>query len=161
MILSHQSIHKRVYSVHGKPLIDPYFSVKTVFNGKSYGLSSAGYDIRVDLKEAEVKVLKPGDFVLSVSVEKLNIPNYLMVFVKDKSSWAREGLSVQNTVLEPGWSGYITLELNNHSRQDIIINNGDPIAQLIFNVLDTDTDMPYSGKYQNQPNIPIGSVYDN
>lgn len=151
-VLSHQSILRRMqYN------IAPFVSTKVTANGKSYGLSHAGYDIRVNFKDdASGIIMTPGDFVLAVSLEHLNIPNDMLVFVKDKSSWAREGLSVQNTVLEPGWRGFITLELNYHRPHGSLrINAGDPIAQLIFMQLDEPTIKPYNGKYQDQINQPV------
>lgn len=151
-VLSRQSILRYMHDN-----ITPFASNKVIANGKSYGLSHAGYDIRVNFKDgAPGIVMTPGDFVLAVSLEHLKIPNDIVVFVKDKSSWAREGLSVQNTVLEPGWRGYITLELNYHRPHGSLrINAGDPIAQLIFMQLDEPTDNPYSGKYQDQINQPV------
>ena len=111
MILSAQSIEKECSYSFQPPLLDPFVNKKTLQNGKSYGLSSAGYDIRSDTR----LVLEPGDFKLGVSMERFSMPPYLMAFVKDKSSWARRGISVFNTVIEPSWCGYLTLEIVNHS----------------------------------------------
>lgn len=149
--------------IHG--MITPFFE-RTVRNGKSYGLSSAGYDIRV----GKFKVLgstelvdhvrmQNGDFVLAVSIERIKIPPNLLCYVKDKSSWAREGLAVQNTILDPGWVGYITLELSYHRpAHHIVVQEGDPIAQLIFHQLVEPTEQPYSGKYQNQSDKPVEAI---
>ena len=68
----------------------------------------------------------------------------------DKSSWARRGIAVQNTLFDPGWSGYATLELSNHGQEIVTITAGDPIAQIVFHMLDQATEQPYQGKYQDQ-----------
>jgi len=138
MILPAQYI--RIY----KP-IKP-FCERTKSWGMSYGLSAAGYDIRI----AEDIMLFKGDFKLASSLEEFNMPNNLLAYVKDKSTWARQGLAVQNTFIEPGWKGYLTLELTNHSQLPITLRSGMPIAQIIFHQLIEPTEQPYDGKYQNQ-----------
>jgi dCTP deaminase len=57
-------------------------------------------------------------------------------------------------VIEPGWSGYLTLELTNHGHDALDILWGDPIAQIVFHWLDHATDQPYNGKYQDQKRGP-------
>lgn len=160
-VLSAQSI--RELCITDSPLIFPFVS-RGVINGKSFGLSSCGYDIRVDKFDAEDEskvTLAPGSFMLASSLERLQIPTDVVGLVKDKSSWAREGLAVQNTVLEPGWAGFITLELTMHRPFNRVrLESGDAIAQVMFFWLDEPTDQPYSGKYQNQANKPIGSIYE-
>jgi dCTP deaminase len=147
-------------------MITPFVE-RGVVCGKSYGLSSAGYDIRIgklgksDFDDGRSLRMQNGDFVLGSSYERFKIPNHLIAFVKDKSSWAREGLAVQNTVLEPGWEGYITLELSYHRPgHHVVLHLGDPIAQVIFQPLDYSTELPYKGKYQNQPDRPIEAIYE-
>lgn len=78
------------------------------------------------------------------------MPIDLLGRVADKSTLARRGLAVQNTIIEPGWRGYLTLELSNHGRDAIEIVAGMPIAQIIFDVLDEPAERPYAGKYQDQ-----------
>jgi dCTP deaminase len=146
MILSAQSIRN-------SGLISP-FNERTVQNGKSYGLSSAGYDIRIK----DGIRLYPGEFQLGVSVEEFNMTSNVMAFVKDKSSWARRGVSVFNTVIEPNWEGFLTLEIVNHSKDEILIKDGDPIAQVIFQYLDDRTEQPYEGKYQNAPQVAQAAI---
>lgn len=142
------------------------FVEKTVVRGRSFGLSHAGYDVRVKSflhngEQVDKIRMEPGDFFLASSVERIKMPTNMIAFVKDKSSWAREGLAVQNTVLEPGWEGYITFELSfarkNHA---IVIEGGDPIAQLIFQYLDESTENPYKGKYQNQADRPVEAIHE-
>lgn len=139
----------------------PFYSEKSISNGMSFGLTAAGYDIRLGRPEGEVEQaggIFVNDFALAHSLEFLRIPEDCQAIVHDKSSWARKGLSLFNTVLEPGWFGHITLELANHSSKIIPISYGSPIAQIVFHQLDSRTQLPYSGKYQNQPNHPVRSL---
>lgn len=138
MILSAQTIRKL------KPITP--FHERTKEFGMSYGLSAAGYDIRI----AESTKVMCDNFTLASSLERFNMPDDVLAYVKDKSTWARQGLAVQNTVIEPGWKGYLTLELTNHSYKHIELKRGMPIAQIIFHKLDFATEQPYDGKYQNQ-----------
>lgn len=136
------------------------FVERSVFNGKSYGLSIAGYDIRVDLDGSKVgQVLESGDFKLFGSIEEFDMPKNIIGFVKGKSSWARQGVFVNNTVIEPGWKGFLTIEIVNHGYKPVAIYHGDPIAQIIFQEVDTETD-GYSGKYQNQERGPQEARYE-
>lgn len=146
MILSAQSIRFR------RPVF-PFYE-RTVLNGMTFGLSSAGYDVRI----RERVVLRPGDFALASTVERFTMPNDLIARVADKSSWARKGLAVQNTVIEPGWTGWLTLELTNHGPNPLKILEGSPIAQIIFELLDEPTEQPYAGKYQHQPPEPVAAI---
>jgi dCTP deaminase len=138
MILSAQSIRK--YEI-----ITP-FHERTLEGTLSFGLSSCGYDVRID----QLTIIQPQGFRLASIMEHIRMPDDIMGIVHDKSSWARRGLTVQNTVIEPGWSGYLTIELTNHSENEIRILSGTPIAQIVFHLLDEVTEQPYQGKYQNQ-----------
>lgn len=122
----------------------------------SYGLSAAGYDVRVD----RTNILYPGEFLLAATLERFKMPGNLLGIVHDKSTWARLGLAVQNTVIEPGWEGYLTIELTNHSPAPLTVSQGDPIAQIVFHYLDEPTDNPYSGKYQNQERGPQAARFE-
>jgi dCTP deaminase len=117
---------------------------RTKQNGMTYGCGPAGYDVRI----AESLHLVPGEFCLASTMECFSMPDDVLGVVHDKSTWARRGLFVQNTVIEPGWTGYLTLELTVSRR--ISVSSGDPIAQIIFHRLEAPTDSPYRGKYQNQ-----------
>lgn len=126
------------------------FHERTAHNGMTFGLGPAGYDVRI----AESITLLPGEFCLASTVERFSIPDNYLAMVADKSTWARRGIAVQHTVIEPGWRGFLTLELTNHSADAIIIVAGDPIAQIVFHQLDAPTDSPYSGRYQDQESGP-------
>ena len=80
------------------------------------------------------------------------MPRDCLAYVKDKSTWARLGVLVQNTVIEPGWRGHLTLELSCEGNGTIHIPAGSPIAQIVFHKLDEPTEQPYpeDGKYQDQ-----------
>ncbi len=160
MVLSAQSIRSWAESNHS--MIYP-FSERTTLNGMSYGLGPNGYDVRVDfgawLAQGDATVFGgegalayPVRFMLAATVEKFHMPSNMMGVVHDKSSWARQGLTVQNTVIEAGWRGYLTLELTYHGvvGSTLAINQGDPIAQIVFHQLDERTEQPYDGKYQDQ-----------
>ena len=132
----------------------------------SFGLSACGYDIRLDQSTGyfndhqRAYFLAPGEFVLASSLEEFNMPKDVVGIVHDKSTWARKGIAVQNTVIEPGWRGYLTLELTNHSDQTVKIHPGDPIAQILFHRLDQETELPYTGKYQDQEKGPQEARYE-
>lgn len=129
------------------------FREREVVNGMSRGLSGHGYDIAID----QEVLLWPGRFVLVSSRERFRMPNDVAGIVHDKSTWARRGVAVQNTVIEAGWEGYLTLELTLHGWRPIRIRAGDPIAQVIFHYLDGPAE-PYRGKYQNQPPRPVPAL---
>lgn len=118
-------------------------------HGMTYGLSAAGYDVRI----AEDLWLWPGRYVLASTVEMFCMPSSVLARVCDKSTWARRGVTVQNTIIEPGWRGYLTLELEKKWSRPFVVRlrAGMPIAQIIFERLEAPTDQPYDGKYQDQP----------
>lgn len=112
----------------------------------SFGLSTCGYDVRL----AQDMWLWPFWGRLASTIEKFRMPSGVMAEVKDKSSWARRFVTVQNTVIEPGWRGTLTLELTNHRLWPVRLRKGSPIAQIVFYQLDEPSEQPYAGKYQDQ-----------
>lgn len=136
-------------------IITPHVE-RTVVNGMSYGESLAGYDIRL----AQCVWVEQGKFTLGSTLEHFNLPKNVVGIVHDKSSWARRGLAVQNTVLEPGWKGFLTLEISNHSNNYWELVEGTPIAQVVFHYVDLETN-GYKGKYQDQPNRPVEAIFEN
>lgn len=141
----------------------------------SHGLTEAGYDIRIkqdvmfspegyqgSAQRPYVRVREPdtstwheapGRFTLASAMEEFQMPGNLVGVVHDKSSWARRGLSVFNTVIEPGWYGFLTLELVFHGQAPLEIPAGAGIAQVLFSR--TAEPAFYAGKYQNQEDRPI------
>lgn len=128
------------------------FHERTVQNGMSFGLSSGGYDVRCK----QAIRLRPGDFSLLSTVEHFTMPRDVMAIVHDKSTWARRGLALQNTVIECSWRGHLTLEATNHGPNWIDIKAGDPIAQIVFHQMAAPPEREYSGKYQDQADEPVG-----
>lgn len=143
---------------------------KLKVHGTSYGLGEAGYDIRIKQEiifkpgmtmgpTIEVNgELEHGRFTLASAIEEFDMPADLVGVVHDKSTWARQGLSVFNTVIEPGWKGFLTLELVFHGNKEVVIPAGAGIAQVIFTSLAHDAS--YEGKYQHQADMPVPSVFD-
>jgi dCTP deaminase len=149
MILSNSTLAFDHYS-----LLDPFVRGKGNWLHPeglvlSYGLSYAGYDIRLGTDTA-IAPMGKGDFRLVYSLERFNMPKNLMGEVKDKSTLARRGLSVLNTVIEPGWRGFLTLELVMHGDNLFCLYPKMPIAQIVFFTLDKPVVDGYSGKYQDQ-----------
>lgn len=120
--------------------------------GVSFGLGEAGYDIRI---KQTVTLHGFSRFSLASAIEEFDMPKGLCAVVHDKSSWARRGLSVFNTVIEPGWKGFLTLELVYHRWWPLTIPAGSGIAQVMFHALQNPA--AYDGKYQNQPDRPVAA----
>jgi dCTP deaminase len=154
------------------PIVD-MVSNKMTAHGTSYGLGEAGYDIRIkqevafrgrDYGKRVITVSdglggikqKHGRFALASAMERFTMPNNLTGIVHDKSTWARRGLSVFNTVIEPGWEGFLTLELVYHGEGDLVIPAGSGIAQVIFHF--TIEEARYTGKYQHQADKPVAAI---
>ena len=96
-------------------------AIKIRENGVSYGLSEAGYDIRIK----QSVILHPfRRFVLASSIERFEMPDNLVGIVHDKSTWARRKVSVFNTVIEPDWRGFLTLEIVYHGWKPLRIPAG-------------------------------------
>jgi dCTP deaminase len=152
---------------------------KVRHNGVSHGLTEAGYDIRIkqsiefstdedgfktiwirepDFELSRETTVHTGNFCLASTIEEFKMPQNLVGIVHDKSTWARMGLSVFNTVIEPGWRGHLTLELVYHGQQELIIPAGSGIAQVIFHK--TSLLGSYDGKYQDQMDEPCPSRFD-
>lgn len=136
--------------------VDP-FHERTRHNGLTFGLGPAGYDVRI----AEgVQMGGSISFALASTIEHFTMPNDVLAQVCDKSTWARRGLFVQNTIIEPGWRGHLTLELTYAHPWRLFIETGDPIAQIVFFRLEQPTEQPYEGKYQDQPAGPQPAKVD-
>lgn len=142
----------------------------------SYGLQSCGYDIRLAneylLPRDEVKRydphgmredmyqrvrsqtydIEPGHMVLARSLETITMPSDVMGLVLGKSTYARLGLLVNATPLEPDWKGTITLELSNTAHVPVRVWAGEGIAQILFFRSEPPA-RTYRGAYQNQTGI--------
>ena len=139
-------------------------------NGVSWGLTECGYDIRIKQKVeflcdnagqrkvfVDGKFYNSGRFALASAIEEFQMPPTLMGVVHDKSTWARQGLSVFNTIIEPGWEGFLTLELDYKRDGILCIPAGSGIAQVIFHQIKEVAE--YNGKYQNQADRPVEAIF--
>ncbi len=169
-----------------KGMIEP-FSPEQVREGViSYGVSSYGYDMRiadefkiftninatvVDPKNfdpnsfvefrGDVCIIPPNSFVLGYSVEYFRIPRDVIVICLGKSTYARCGLIVNVTPLEPEWEGHVTIEISNTTPLPARIYANEGIAQLIFLKGIEICEVSYAdkaGKYQSQKGITLPKV---
>ena len=167
-------------------MIEP-FEEKLVRRGVvSYGLSSYGYDFRiadefkiftnvyssvVDPKNFDEKafvtvrgdycIIPPNSFVLARSVEYFRIPRDVLGICIGKSTYARCGIIVNVTPLEPEWEGYLTVEISNTTPLPAKIYAWEGIAQLVFIKASEPCEVSYKdrkGKYQYQKGIVIPSI---
>jgi dCTP deaminase len=172
---------RKMASEHG--MIEP-FSDKQVREGIiSYGLSSYGYDVRiadefkiftninhtiVDPKDFDPRsfvdfkgeqcIIPPNSFALARTVEYFRIPRDVIVVCVGKSSYARCGIIVNVTPLEPEWEGIVTLEVSNTTPLPARIYAGEGIAQMLFFQSDEACETSYAdkkGKYQAQKGLTL------
>ncbi|NDE63805.1 MAG: dCTP deaminase [Chlamydiae bacterium] len=144
----------------------------------SYGLSSYGYDLRVDRHfkvftnvfcssvdpkgfkekefvdiEADVCIVPPNSFALAVSMEYFRIPRDVLTLCIGKSTYARCGIIVNVTPFEPEWEGHVTLEISNTTPLPAKIYAHEGLAQVLFLKADHPCITSYKdrgGKYQGQ-----------
>jgi len=153
----------------------------------SYGLSSYGYDIRVgphfkvfhNLNSAVVDpkafdeasfvdqegdcIIPPNSFALAETVETFRMPREVLAICVGKSTYARCGIIVNVTPLEPEWEGVLTLEISNTTPLPAKIYAGEGIAQLLFFKADELCETSYadrSGKYQNQTGLTLPRILE-
>jgi dCTP deaminase len=141
--------------IKARGIISPLVE-RTEYGGVTHGLGTAGYDVRIEFDvdgPIDARVILPGEFCLGSTIERFRMPRDVIGIVHDKSSWARRGLAVQNTVIEAGWEGHLTLELTNHSKERLAIMRGVGIAQIVFHQINEPVP-PYEGKYQGQGRGP-------
>lgn len=157
--------------LHAAPIVDMLHH-KVQAEPTSYGLTECGYDIRIkesvlfrtDIDGPSVKVgdgdWEQGYFALASSIEEFRMPNFLMGQVLNKSTWARQGLDASMTTnIEPGWNGFLTIELTYHGyKDDLFIPAGSGIAQVMFHQISDVAQ--YDGKYQNQEARPVPAIID-
>ncbi len=167
-------------------MIDPFVESQVRENVISYGLSSYGYDVRiadeykiftnlnstivdpkhfdpksfVDFK-GEVCIVPPNSFALGRTIEYFRIPRKTMTICVGKSTYARCGIITNVTPLEPGWEGYITLEVSNTTPLPAKIYSGEGIAQILFFESDEECLTSYAdkkGKYQGQTGVTLPKI---
>lgn len=147
-------IINKIALIDAKPIKDMVHE-KRKHNGFSYGLTECGYDIRI---AQDVTMYLGKRFVLASAMEEFHVPDFLMGRVLNKSTWARLGIDASMTTnIEPGWKGFLTLELRYSGWKPIHIKAGTGIAQVIFEEILVPT--TYTGKYQDQAKEPVKAIY--
>jgi dCTP deaminase len=176
---------KRMAAEHR--MIEPFEAnqVRQVARGRviSYGTSSYGYDVRcapefkiftninsaiVDPKQfdessfvdmsGEVCIVPPNSFALARTVEYFRIPRNVLTICLGKSTYARCGIIVNVTPLEPEWEGHVTLEFSNTTTLPAKIYANEGIAQMVFFESDEVCETSYAdrgGKYQGQRGVTL------
>jgi len=168
---------------HEREMISPFEDRLHREGVISYGLSSYGYDARcatefkiftnvdsavVDPKNfsaksfvdrnTEVCVIPPNSFALARTVEYFKIPDDVLVICLGKSTYARCGIIVNVTPLEPGWEGHVTLEFSNTTPLPAKIYANEGVSQFIFLKGDSPCEVTYrsrSGKYMSQRGVTL------
>ena len=181
-VLSDKWIKKAARRGMIKPFVD-----KQVRKGKiSFGLSSYGYDARVSnefkiftnvnseivdpknfkpsnfvTKKLSECIIPPNSFVLASTIEHFKIPKDVLVICLGKSTYARCGIIVNVTPLEPGWEGHVTLEFSNTTPLPAKIYANEGVAQFIFLKGNERPEVSYSdrkGKYMGQTGVTLPKI---
>lgn len=164
-------------------MIEPFIEAQIAAGTISYGVSSYGYDARVadefkiitnvdsaivDPKnfnsksfverKTDVCIIPPNSFVLARTVEYFRIPKDTLVICLGKSTYARCGIIVNVTPLEPEWEGHVTLEFSNTTPLPAKIYANEGACQFIFLKADQVCSVSYAdrkGKYQGQTGVTL------
>lgn len=167
-------------------MIEPFAPGRVRAGRISFGASCYGYDFRLadefkipecqDVKSLDPKkmdrvpfrdykarscLVPANSFILARSLEYFRIPRDVLVICQGKSTYARCGIIVNVTPLEPEWEGFVTISLINGSPRPVRVYAGEGIAQAIFLRAETACATSYKdrkGKYQAQKNIQIARV---
>ena len=168
-------------------MIEPFEAGQVRYAGDekviSYGTSSYGYDVRcasdfkvftniysatvdpkafdersfVDVAD-EVCIIPPNSFALASTVEYFRIPSDVLTICLGKSTYARCGIIVNVTPLEPEWEGHVTLEFSNTTNLPAKIYANEGVAQMLFFQSDEQCEVTYKdrgGKYQGQRGVTL------
>lgn len=167
-------------------MISPFVANQSNKGVVSYGVSSYGYDVRcsrefkiftnintaiVDPKnfdansfvniESDVCIIPPNSFALARTVEYFKIPRNVLTICLGKSTYARCGIIVNVTPLEPEWEGHVTLEFSNTTPLPAKIYANEGVAQMLFFEADEVCATSYldrKGKYQKQTGVTLPVV---
>ena len=167
-------------------MISPFEEKQIRGNKISFGLSSFGYDARVSnefkvftnvnsevvdpknfknsnfiTRNGNECVIPPNSFALASTMEYFKIPDDVMVICLGKSTYARCGIIVNVTPLEPGWEGYVTLEFSNTTPLPAKIYANEGVAQFIFLKGNEKPNITYAdrnGKYMKQKGVTLPKV---
>ena len=175
---------RRMARDHG--MIEPFVEAQKREGVISYGLSSYGYDARVsdefkiftnidsaviDPKDfaptsfvdrkTDTCIIPPNSFALGHTVEYFRIPRDILVICLGKSTYARCGIIVNVTPLEPEWEGHVTLEFSNTTPLPAKIYANEGVAQMLFFESDEVCETSYKdrgGKYQGQQGVTLPKI---
>lgn len=166
-----------------KGMIDPFIDRQHRGGVISYGLSSYGYDARVTREfkvftnvynavvdpkefdpkgfvtlETDVCVIPPNSFVLASTIEYFRIPRDVLVICLGKSTYARCGLIVNVTPLEPEWEGHVTIEISNTTPLPAKVYAEEGLCQFLFLKGEGVCETSYAdktGKYMRQRGVTL------
>ncbi len=169
-----------------KGMITPFADNQVRAGSISYGVGSYGYDMRISDKfkifssngddiidpknfdpgrlvdfEGDSCVIPPNSFVLATSLEYFKLPRDVVVICFGKSTYARCGIVVNVTPLEPEWEGFVTISISNTSPSPVRIYANEGIAQLVFLDAHEICERSYAdkkGKYQAQKKITLPKI---
>lgn len=164
-------------------MIEPFVEAQKREGLISYGLSSYGYDARVSDefkvftnvdsatidpknfsaksfvdRKTDVCIIPPNSFALTRTVERFKIPRDTLVICLGKSTYARCGIIVNVTPLEPEWEGYVTIEISNTTPLPAKIYANEGICQFLFLRSETVCEVSYAdraGKYMDQVGVTL------
>lgn len=169
-----------------EPFVEKQIRNNQEGNTISYGLSSYGYDARVSREfkvftninsvivdpknfsndsfvdvQSDVCTIPPNSFALARTVEYFRIPRDVLVICLGKSTYARCGIIVNVTPLEPGWEGHVTLEFSNTTPLPAKIYAGEGVCQFLFLKGNEPCEVSYSdrsGKYMKQTGVTLPKI---
>ena len=167
-------------------MIEPFVDGQRKDGVISYGLSSYGYDARVsdefkiftdvdsvivDPKAFSIKsfvdrktdicIIPPNSFVLATTIEYFRIPEDVVVICLGKSTYARCGIIVNVTPLEPGWEGHVTLEFSNTTPLPAKVYANEGACQFLFLEGNEPCEVSYAargGKYMGQKGVTLPKI---
>ena len=167
-------------------MISPFHEKQERKEVISYGLSSYGYDARVSNqfkiftnvnsatvdpkdfsqqgfvdKETDICIIPPNSFVLASTVEYFKIPRNVLVICVGKSTYARCGIIVNVTPLEPEWEGHVTLEFSNTTPLPAKIYAREGACQFLFLQGESPCEISYAdrkGKYMHQTGVTLPAL---
>ena len=175
---------KRMVKSHR--MISPFVPNQKRKGKISFGLSSYGYDARVSddfkiftnvnsitvdpknfrqdgfvSKKSKVCIIPPNSFALARTIEYFRVPDNVLVICLGKSTYARCGIIVNVTPLEPGWEGHVTLEFSNTTPLPAKIYANEGAAQFVFLKGNEKPEITYSkrkGKYMRQKGVTLPKI---
>ena len=164
MILSDKTIKEKIKNneININPLDKTNIQPSSVDLRLGHNLKTVNGDLLSTLKNGETYTIKPNEFLLGSTLETVTLPHNITAMVDGKSSIARLGLAVHITAgfIDPGFQGNITLELKNNSDEEITVEYGLCLCQIIFLKMTSTVENPYGSRklnshYQNSKGTVI------